>query len=78
MTNRGQDAGGATSNSSAGLCLAGRCTRGKFDGALPGSPCRHDLRGHPNYGSRDGHDHRFAPELPLEVAVLPRLPWGRR
>lgn len=71
MTNRGPDAGGATSNSSADPGLAGRCTRGKFDAALPGSPCRRDLPGHSNYGSRDGHDHRFEPELPLEDGALP-------
>lgn len=69
-SNHGRDEYGAISNSSSDLSLAGRCMPGKFYGALPGSPGKHDLRGHPNYGSRDGHDRRFAPVCLLEAAAL--------
>jgi len=67
---RDPDDCGATSSSFSGPWIAGRCTPGKFDAALPGSPGRRDLRGHPNYDNRDGHDHRLATE-PLEVLVPP-------
>jgi hypothetical protein len=71
MTNRGRDAGGATSNSFSGLWpVAGR-KNDNFYGALPGSPVKHDLRGHPDYDGRDGEHHTLVLVCFLEAAVLP-------
>ena len=40
-----------------------------FYGAPPGSPYTPDLPGHPNYGNRDGENHRLVVVL-LGAAVL--------
>ena len=51
---RGRHAGGAISSSSSGLWLAARYKSGISYDALRDTPYTHDLRGHPNYGNRDG------------------------
>jgi hypothetical protein len=70
ISHRGRDAGAATSNNFSGLWpVAGR-KNDNFYGAPPGSPCTHDLHGHPNYGSRDGENRRPVLVCLLGAAVL--------
>jgi hypothetical protein len=54
----GPGARAATSSNSFGLWLVAGRMHDNFYDAPPGSPCTHDLRGHPNYGNRDDENHR--------------------
>ena len=78
MTNRGQDARGATSNSSSDPWhVAGR-KRDKFYGAPPDSPGTHDLHDHPSYGSRDDENRRLVLVHLPGAAVPPPLTWVQK
>ena len=68
---RGPDARAATSSSSSDLWLVAGRKNDNFYGAPPGSPCTHDLHGHPNCGSRDGENHRPVLVRLLGVVLLP-------
>jgi hypothetical protein len=70
VSNRGRDAGGATSSSSSGLWLVAGRKHDKFYGAPRGNLYMHGLRGHPNCGSRDGENHRLALVYLLGATVL--------
>ena len=78
MTNRGLDAGAATSNSSSDPWPAARCTHDNFYGAPPGSPGTHDLHDHPNYGSRDDENRRLVLVCLLGAVVLPQPPSAQK
>jgi hypothetical protein len=67
---RDPDAGGATSNNFFDLWLVAGRKHDNFYGAPPGNPCKHDPRGRPNYGNRDGENRTLVLVCLLEAVVL--------